>query len=240
MDVEADVAFVDRGPQVVFLVAHHGRAVGIGLCHDGAHAGTAEDAVHFLDGDFRSAAVGQQHEAAEPGRVIRNVFRHPVVVGTHEREVELLVLDQRDGRLDRGGRVHHFGGHAVAVLLLDALGRVPAALAHVVEAHPCLHFLGLQAGAGIPAEVARFGQAFDDPAIAFLEAFHARGTVLELFGNALGEQVAGLVEMAVRRYEAGTSEGHDNSPIAIFYRIAFLTFQSTGCRDYNSIPKTTP
>ena len=104
-----------------------------------------------------------------------------------------------DGRREAGRGVQDLGVHAVAIHLLDAGGRVPAAAAHLVEAHPALLVLGLQAGAGVHAEVDRILDALDDPGVALVEVLHPGRPVAKRRRHPLHPEVRRLVDMTVGR-----------------------------------------
>ena len=93
-------------------------------CADDASA--AGDPLDFGHG-LVDAAVGQQHDRAEPARVVRAVVDEPVVVGLHHRQMQLGVLVGDDDLRDARGRVEDRRVDEVGVHLLEPHGRVVAA-----------------------------------------------------------------------------------------------------------------
>ena len=159
------------------------RAVGPAADQSAPHARPAEDPLDLGDGRLGAAAIGQQGQPGEAVRRVLDVLGQPVVVGADHRQVVLGVLVGDDRVRQPRRRIQHLGIDAVAVHLGEADLRVVAAAAHVLEAAPALHLLGLEAGAGVHAEVDRLVHALDDPGVALVEALDARRAVAQAAGT---------------------------------------------------------
>ncbi len=115
-------------------VVHRGVVVLDGRVAGHHHAAQAElrDALELADAVF-DRAHRELAAAEQPRRVRRAVLGQPAVVGGEAGLLELEVGMVADHHAD--GRVDHFGGDAVAILLRHARRGVPAAAVHLVEAH---------------------------------------------------------------------------------------------------------
>ncbi len=165
-DVEAErqLHLHRRGPQPVV-----GRVVVVGLAgHAGHHHGLeplrldGRQLVHTVGGVLDRRLAG----AVQPGRRERAVLDEPTVVRLHAGAavVEVGVAAQRHAH----GGEQHLGNHAVAVLVGQAIRRVPAGAVPVREVAAAEgHLAGLLTGGGDEAHGHRHGvQAGDDVEVA--------------------------------------------------------------------------
>ncbi len=85
-------------------------------------------------------------DSGQAVRIVGAVLGQPVVVGAEARLAQLAVFELEQPHPETG--VDYFGGHAVALLVLDSFHRVPSPRPHVsvTLTHLVLEFPGVHAG----------------------------------------------------------------------------------------------
>ena len=147
-------------------------------------------------------------------------LRQEVVVGAQAGELQLGVVEQKD-RSDAEVGIEHLRVNPVDIHVLEARGRVVATRAGLFPQNSrrlvLLEFL-----TGLDAQrQSHGGLAFNHPDIALGPALEPRRAVAQLGGDALGPQIAGFLDVIVRRYNIVV---HINiSSLLIFFNRQTLT-----------------
>src|SRR5690242_12976608 len=168
---------------------------------------------HVLDIEHR--------DAFEPPRIRATELAEPVVVGAEHGAEQVDVGHAKE--LQPFGRVDHRAVDAVRLVFLEELSGVVRAAAHLVEARRGSQtILALEPYARLGAALKRVGaHAVDDPPVAVMLGYDARGAIAPLRVEPLRPHVGRLHDVRVRRDQLPVANGgHALSLVRIAFTIA--------------------